>query len=410
MAVGKWLWRVGITVVSLALLSYVGICVWLLANQHRLVFGKHFPVVPVCESLGLHAQTVQVGAVGALPLFASSISSFPPDNSFNRWVVYFHGADDNNTDMWDQTDFYQLRDLGFHVLAPEYPGYSGKPGQSTEQIVEQEAQIAYDYLRKTYNVPESNIVIFGTSLGTGVAVDLASRVRAGALVLNAPYTSVIALGRREYPFIPLSLLLVDRFESDKKMPSVHMPVFIHHTVEDKIIPFEHGRKLYELAGSRKHFEQAHGYHCQHSYSFFVALQQFLNEFAALNLRAPHKPISAMVAATLASEGPENAVRQYRELRAHHGDEYNFAEYELNWVGRGLLEKGKQADAIAILKLNAEQYPDSFDVYDSLGEAYLRIGDKWAAEQSFRRSLQIYPGSDNYSRKKLDALLASTRKE
>jgi serine-type D-Ala-D-Ala carboxypeptidase/endopeptidase len=107
---------------------------------------------------------------------------------------------------------------------------------------------------------------------------------------------------------------------------------------------------------------------------------------------------------------ENAVKQYRELRAHHGDKYNFAEYELNWVGRGLLEKGKQADAIAILKLNAEQYPDSFDVYDSLGEAYLRIGDKWAAEQSFRRSLQIYPGSDNYSRKKLDALLASTRKE
>jgi len=56
-----------------------------------------------------------------------------------------------------------------------------------------------------------------------------------------------------------------------------------------------------------------------------------------------------------------------------------AEYELNWLGPGLLEKGKQADAIAILKLNAEQYPDSFYVYDSPGEAYLRIGDKWAAE-------------------------------
>jgi len=83
---------------------------------------------------------------------------------------------------------------------------------------------------------------------------------------------------------------------------------------------------------------------------------------------------------------------------------------LNWLGRGLLEKGKQADAIAILKLNAEQYPNSFDVYDSLGEAYLRIGDKKAAAQSFQRSLQVYPGSDNYSRKKLDALLVSTKKE
>ncbi len=138
MATRKWVGRVGITLVSLSLLSYVGMCVWLMANQHRLVFGKHFPVVPIRESLGLQPQTVQVGTIGTLPLFAFSISSLPADNSFNRWVVYFHGTDDNNTDTWDQTDFHQLRDLGFHILAPEYPGYSGKPGQSTEQIVEQD--------------------------------------------------------------------------------------------------------------------------------------------------------------------------------------------------------------------------------------------------------------------------------
>jgi uncharacterized protein len=377
-----------------------------MANQRRLIFGKHFPISPIRQSLGLQPQLVQVGTTASLSLFAVSISSLPEDNSSNRWVLYFHGSDDNITDMWDQTDFHQLRDLGFHVLAPEYPGYSGKPGQSTEQIVEQEAQIAYDYLRKTYNVPESNIVIFGTSLGTGVAVDLASRVRAGALILNAPWTSVMALGRREYSFIPLSLLLVDRFESDKKIPSVHMPVFIHHTVEDKIIPFEQGHKLYELASSPKHFEQGHGYHCQHSYTFFVALQHFLNESAGFNLHAPHKPINAVLAATVATEGLKRALTQYRELRAHNEHEYNFAEYELSWLAQGLMENGKQADAVAILKLNAEQYPNSFDVYDSLGNAYLRIGDKQAAAESFRRSLQVYPGSDNYSRKKLDALMVS----
>ena len=72
----------------------------------------------------------------------------------------------------------------------------------------------------------------------------------------------------------------------------------------------------------------------------------------------------------------------------------------------MLERGKPADAIAILRLNAEQYPNSFDVYDSLGEAFLRAGDKQAAAQSFQRSLRIYPGVDNYSRKKLDALLVS----
>src|SRR6266496_3310260 len=131
----KWLGRIGITLVSLIVLSYVGICVWLMANQHRLVFGKHFPVVPIRQSLGLQPETVQVGTLGTLPLFASSISSLPADVSTNRWVIYFHGADDNNTDMWDQTDFHHLRDMGFHILAPEYSGYSGKPGQATEQAV-----------------------------------------------------------------------------------------------------------------------------------------------------------------------------------------------------------------------------------------------------------------------------------
>jgi fermentation-respiration switch protein FrsA (DUF1100 family) len=209
MAVRRWVGRVVIAFASLIVVSYIGICLWLMANQHRLIFGKRFPVAPIRESLGLQPQTVQIGTIGSLPLFASSISSLPEDNSSNRWVLYFHGSDDNTTDMWDQTDFHQLRDLGFHVLAPEYPGYSGKPGQPTEHIVEEEAQIAYDYLRNAYNVRESNIVIFGTSLGTGVAVDLASRVGAGALALNAPWTSVIALAKRKYSLIPLSLLLVD---------------------------------------------------------------------------------------------------------------------------------------------------------------------------------------------------------
>ena len=406
MTARRWLGRVGITLSSLCILTYIGVCVWLMINQHQLIFGKHFPVVPIRESLGMEPQTVQVGTLGTLPLFASSISSLPADVDHNWWVLYFHGADDNNTDMWDQTDFHHLREMGFHILAPEYPGYSGKPGQSTQQVVEQEAELAYDHLRKTQNVPEANIVLFGSSLGTGVAVDLASRVHAAALVLVAPYTSMVNLAKMRHPYIPVSLILSDRFESDKKMPSVAMPIFIFHTLEDKVIPFEEGRKLYELARNPKHFEEAQGFHCQHSYSFFVALQGFLNESAGFKVRAPHKPVSAVLADTIKSQGVEKAVSQYRALWTQHSDEYNFAEYELNGLGRDLLERGKPADAIAILRLNAEQYPNSFDVYDSLGEAFLRAGDKQAAAQSFHRSLRAYPGGDNYSRKKLDALLVS----
>ena len=105
-----------------------------------------------------------------------------------------------------------------------------------------------------------------------------------------------------------------------------------------------------------------------------------------------------------------AIAQYQELRALHGNEYDFEQHDLNLLGYTLLSKGKTADAIAILKLNAEQYPSTFYVYDGLGDAYLSAGDKQAALENFRRSLQNYPGADNPSRKKLDALLTSTKNQ
>jgi fermentation-respiration switch protein FrsA (DUF1100 family) len=357
----------------------------------------------------LQPQTVQVGTLRSVPVFAWSIQSLPRDSGANQWVLHFHGFGDNLASTFNQSEFHRLRDMGFGILAPEYPGYAGKPGEPTEQAVEQEAQIAYDYLRTISNVPERNIVIYGASLGTGVAVDLASHVRAGALVLIAPYTSVVDVGKLRRPYIPISLLASDRFESDK-IGGVHMPVFIFHTVEDKVIPIEEGRRLYELAGAPKHFEEAHGFHGQHTYPFFLALQTFLNTSAGLNVHPPRKPISSVLAGTVEAKGVQAAIAQYQELRAQHGEEYDFAEYELNGLGYTLLRKGRSGDAVVILKLNAEQYPTSFNVYDSLGDAYLGAGDKQAAADNFRRSLQIYPAADNYSRKKLDALLASTKNQ
>ena len=399
MPVLKLLRRVAIALLSLVVIAYVGLCVWLKINQHRLIFAKDLPTEPVWESLGLQPQMVQIGTLGSVPLFARSIPSLPSASGDNQWVLLFHGGDDNVTTAFIQAEFHHLRGMGFSILAPEYPGYAGKPGKATEQTVEQEAQIAYDYLRKVSNVPERNIVIYGGSLGTGVAVDLASHVRAGALVLVAPYTSFIDLGKLTYAYLPISLLLSDRFESDKKIGAVHMPVFIFHTVEDKLIPIEEARRLYDLAAAPKHFEEAHGRHGQHSYSFFLALQEFLNASTRLKVHFPSKSICAVLARTVETEGVQATIEEYQRLRAEHGDEYNFAEYELDNLGYDLLRKGKSADGIAILKLNAEQYPASFYVYESLGDAYLQVGDKQAAEQNRRHALQIYAAVDNSSRKK-----------
>jgi uncharacterized protein len=401
-----WLRRLAIALLSLAVIAYLGACVWLKVNGHKLVFTRDWPPVPIRESLGLQPETVQIGNLPDVPLFAWSICSLPEDSAANVWVLYFHGSGENVTSH--QAFFYRLRNLGFNVLAPEYPGYAGKPGQPSEPAVEREAQLAFDYLRKLKNVPESNIVIWGMSIGSGVAVDLASHNRAGALVLITPFASLVAVGKLRYPWIPISLLASDRFESDKKIAAVRAPVYIWHTVEDEVFPIEQARRLYELAPNPKHFDEAHGPHVHHDYEFLVGVQQFLNASAGYQLHSPRKPIKEVIAATLDSQGVQAALTQYRALRAEHANEYEFTEFDLNAFGYSELSKGNTANAIAILKLNAEEYPKSFAVYDSLGEAYEKSGNAQAAIQSFRRSVEIYPAADNYSRPKLDALLAHAK--
>ncbi len=368
MTVRKRLRLVATVLLSLAVIAYVGICAWVKLNEHKLVFARDWPPVPIRESLGLQPEAVQIGNLGDVPLFAWSIRSLPEDSAANVWVLYFHGSGENVTSH--QREFYQLRNLGFNVLAPEYPGYAGKPGQPSEQAVEREAQLAFDYLHKLKKVPESNIVIWGMSIGSGVAVDLANHNRAGAIALITPYTSLVAVGKLRYPWIPISLLASDRFESDKKIGAVRAPVYIWHTVEDQVFPIEQARRIYELAPNPKHFEEAHGPHgSHHDYKFIVAVQQFLNASAGYQLRSPRKPIGEVIAATLDSQGVQAALTQYRTLRAQNTNEYEFTEFDLNNLGYSELGKGNTANAIAILKLNAEEYPKSFDMHDSLGEAY-----------------------------------------
>src|SRR5262249_12821266 len=133
MRVSHWARLAAITILCVVLAVYVGTCAWLKLNEHKLVFARDFPVVPLRVELGLQPETVQIGNVEQVPLFAWVIRSLPVDSAANLWVLYFHGSGDNVT--WEQPRFRVVRDLGFNILAPEYLGYAGKPGQPTEKSV-----------------------------------------------------------------------------------------------------------------------------------------------------------------------------------------------------------------------------------------------------------------------------------
>jgi tetratricopeptide (TPR) repeat protein len=143
-------------------------------------------------------------------------------------------------------------------------------------------------------------------------------------------------------------------------------------------------------------------------TFFPEITSFLNAQAGMNLRRPLPSIALMFADTLDSKGIEAAIAQYHSLRKENPPRYNFRESELNELGYEYLGEEKYDEAIAILQLNADEYPQSFNVYDSLGDAYEDAGKDAEAIESYRRSVAVFPDKGNYSRPKLDRLEKRSR--
>jgi fermentation-respiration switch protein FrsA (DUF1100 family) len=133
---------------------------------------------------------------------------------------------------------------GSGVLAMSYRGYGGSGGAPSERALHADALLAYQHLAKDF-APE-RIVIFGESLGTGIALALARQVKAKAVVLDSPYVSIVEQARQAYPWLPVSRLLVDQFRSDLAIKDVDEPILILHGTEDTLIPPAESAKLAAL--------------------------------------------------------------------------------------------------------------------------------------------------------------------
>jgi hypothetical protein len=146
--------------------------------------------------------------------------------------LYFHG----NADGLDRRAkrFRLMSADGSGILAMSYRGYGGSEGSPSEAALHADARAIYDDLAR--RVPSDRIVLFGESLGTGVAVELARQVKAKAVILDSPYFSVLRRAEASYPWLPVEWLLVDEFRSDLRMPEVDEPVLILHGAADDLIP------------------------------------------------------------------------------------------------------------------------------------------------------------------------------
>jgi fermentation-respiration switch protein FrsA (DUF1100 family) len=156
-------------------------------------------------------------------------------------MLYFYG---NAMCLNDASfDLEQFRRLGLNVIVPEYVGYGMSGGSPSEHGCQATALAAYDYVVSTRGVAPRRIISAGWSLGGAVAIDLASRREVGGLIAFSSFTSMVDMGRRVLPLVPVSLLLRHRFDNIHKIAKVTCPILIGHGRRDPIIPFTMGEAL-----------------------------------------------------------------------------------------------------------------------------------------------------------------------
>jgi fermentation-respiration switch protein FrsA (DUF1100 family) len=163
-------------------------------------------------------------------------------------LLYFHGNGGGLVDRAERIRRFMNEGWGVYMMA--YRGYSGSSGVPTEASNIADARLAYGALVLEGVSPES-IIAYGESLGSGVAARVAVERPVGRLILEAPYTSAVAVGAKAYPYLPVSYLLRDRYETDKVIKQVHVPLLILHGERDGVIPVEMGRELARLANEPK---------------------------------------------------------------------------------------------------------------------------------------------------------------
>lgn len=177
-----------------------------------------------------------------------------PPRAGQKLVIYFQG-NAGGLDLRAER-FGRLTADGTGVLALCYRGYGGSTGSPSEAGLIRDALAAYDYAVARH--PAARIVLWGESLGTGVAVALAAEREVGGVILDAPFSSIADVGAAAYPFAPVRWLIKDPFHSDRRIARVHAPLLIRHGEGDAVVPIRFGQRLFALANEPKRFERFAG--------------------------------------------------------------------------------------------------------------------------------------------------------
>lgn len=262
-----------IRIIAIAALGYavvVGL-LWLL--QARFIYypgmGREIATTPSAHGAPYEDLTIETSDGERLNAW------WVPAESPRGAVLLLHGNAGNISHRIDYA--LMFRRLGYSTLLLDYRGYGRSTGTPTEQGTYTDAESAWRWLTITQRLPERDIVVFGESLGGGVASWLAARHQVRALILASTFTSAVDLGAELYPFLPVRLVSRFRYDTLARLRDVRAPVLVVHSPQDDIIPFSHGRRLFEAAREPKAMLELAGGHNQ---GFVFAREEWVKRLAA----------------------------------------------------------------------------------------------------------------------------------
>ena len=250
MILRRMLW----SIVFIAVCVFVGLSVIVALFQSPFVYFPTRQIIITPDRMGLSYETVSFETTDGVRLAGWFVSAEP-----SRGVILFcHGNAGNISDRIESIQVFHR--LGLTTFIFDYRGYGTSEGKPTERGTYLDAEAAWRYLVQERHVPPTDIIFFGRSLGGAIVAWLAQEHPPKALIVESTFTSIPDIGADVYPYLPVRLLCRFNYSAVKYVRNVNCPILIVHSRDDEIIPFEHGRRLFEAANEPKEFLEITGTH------------------------------------------------------------------------------------------------------------------------------------------------------
>ena len=276
-ATGRKVWRMLWSVIVVIVGAYVGLAVILMVFQSHFIYFPEREIAGAPDLLGLSYEPVRFESADGVELSGW----FIPAEKSRGTLLFCHGNAGNISHRLESIQaFHRLR---LNTLIFDYRGYGQSEGRITEKGTYLDAEAAWRYLTENRQVDPAEVVVFGRSLGGTIATWLAQDLTPKALIIESTFTSVRDIAAQLYPYLPVRLMSRFNYSAIDYIRRVNCPVLIVHSRDDEMIPFSHGRRLFEAANEPKELLEIRG---SHNEGFIISAQQYhdgLDSFVSRHL-------------------------------------------------------------------------------------------------------------------------------